>query len=447
MLGRILIICLLLPLGWAQGADLAGDQQELAQRYALLKEAALRVAESAEEGSATRAEQIRAAIRKSQELGVEQQLSEVVRLLEQERLAAAITDQEEIAEQLEELLRVMMEDPREAKLAAERKRLERLAAELKELIKRQRDLRNALDGAKLQNRLDQRQEQLADDTAQAAELSEGIESAFEDSPSLKEQIGKAEKAMRSAAKQMGQKQPSDVEPKQQEAQRDLETALREVEESLRQLREEEQQRRLASLAERLKAMHRGEIELRDNTVSLHKKQEPGDREFEVQLITLVERQTRLSSEAERATRLVRADGMSLVFADALLEIEHDMRAITRRMKRKEIAQPTQMLEQGVIDSLAQMIEVVDQSLADLEEQMKMKSQDGGGQPQDSSLIAKLAELRMLKAVQQRLMRQTATWDDIVDQEGGVTEDSKIEIERLADQQLRLGEAANHSASQ
>ena len=427
------------------GADLAGDQQEVAERYERLKGAALRIAESADDSAQARAEQIRLAIRKSQELRIEDRLSAVVRMLEDQRLAAAASDQDEIARQLEELLRLMLEDPREARLAAERKLLEKLARDLRSLIERQRSLRYAIQRSRIE-RLADPQSELADETSEARAASLGIEPNSPEAPTLAQQLGKAEDAMRKAAQAIGEADKDSAEEQQLEAQRAMEAALREVEESLRQLREEEQQRLLAGLADRLKEMHRGESELLADTSAVYLKGNAASRSTRVKIANLSQRQLQLAEEARRAARLVEADSMSLVFADALGQTEHDMRAIVRRLRREEIGESTQALQQAVIDALVEMIDAVDSTLDDLDRQRQSRQQQGGEAGIDSSLVARLAELRMLRAVQARIRRQTETWHEIVRREGVMTEEARMEIAELAEQQRKLSEASRHAAS-
>lgn len=427
-------------------ADVAGDQREVADRFARVKEAALRVAEAAEESDDARAEQVRTAIRKAQEFGVEDRLEAVVGLLEDQRLAAAAEGQQEVADRLEELLRVMLEDPREARLAEERRRLERLAREVRELAENQRTLRRAsMRGADPSQC--QRQARLADQAERAAESAEGIEAASPEAPSLEERLQEASESMRAAAEMLGDDaKQEDATEQQLEAQRGLEAALRDIEESLRQLREEEQQRRLAGLADRLKGMHRGESELLTDTEETGSLDGLSSRDAEVRVVALAQRQATLAREANRAARLVEADGASLVYADALRQVEQDMRVVEGRLEGHDVSESTRLLERGVVDSLAEMIDAVDESLADMDHQ-RQSGQQGTMSEMERRLLARLAELRMLRTVQSRLRRQTILWDEIIRREGAVTDEARAEIERLAEQQRRLSDASRHTASQ
>ncbi|MGL4514698.1 MAG: hypothetical protein ACRCT8_16540, partial [Lacipirellulaceae bacterium] len=264
---------------------LAGDQREVAERYERLEAAALRIADLAEasaaaEGApagAARAEQIRAAIRQAQTLGVRERFGRVVELLEGERLAAAQGDQAELAAGLEELLRVVMTDPRESRLGEERRRIERLAKELRSAARDQRDLRDRTEsGAEDRGAesLADEQRSLGERVTGLGELADQVEGAGTagtphqgeqggapqpegDSapPSLGERVKRAQGPMQKAEQRLREQDRADASKQQRDAERALEAAQRAAEEHLRQLREEEHQQRLASLADRLHRMH------------------------------------------------------------------------------------------------------------------------------------------------------------------------------------------------
>ena len=442
---------------WGQGlyaADLSGEQQLLADRYVRLKAAAMRIAESSEESAETRAKQIRAAISESQTLEIEMRFSRLVDQLERQRLSAATAGQTELARRLEDLLRVMIEDPREAELEETKARLERLAKEIGSLIRKQRSLRLATESGAGRSLLESadRQAQLAEQTKRLATSPDAQQSnpsgGSEQTP-ISDRIDKARQRMQSAERSLRSEDSEQATEEQLSAQQELEAAQREIEEALNQLREEQLQRKLVGLIDRLRVMHAGESKLREDTLALHAKHTDGSRQRSLQLGVsgLKESQQRIADEADRALRLVRADGASLVFADALEQVARDMDSILRRLDRQRIARGTQALQQGVIDSLSLMIDAVRQSLNDLEQHQQSREQSGGSGMMSSSLIAKLAEMRMLKAVQSRILRQTELWNDLSSAEGQDQSEVDRELLRLAEEQHRIAKAAAHASAQ
>jgi hypothetical protein len=69
--------------------------------------------------------------------------------------------------------------------------------------------------------------------------------------------------------------------------------------------------------------------------------------------------------------------------------------------------PTQQVEEDIIAALEEMIEALKKAQRDLKD--PQKSQPGGGQPPDPSLIDMLAEVKMLKSLQLRVNRRTETY--------------------------------------
>lgn len=447
-------------IGTAAGAaDLAGDQRELAARYDRLEAIALRIADLAGEGEQARADQIRAAIAKSRELGVDERFERVVGLLEAERLAAARSDQSELAAQLEELLRLVTADPGEARLDDERRRLEELVRGLNRAIRGQRSLRARTERLSTpapneqSDAIREEQEQLADRVERLAILAEedpeGGDAIGDDAPAgseaLGEQLGKADGAMRGAARGLSRGKSGEAREQQREAQRRLEAARRLAERALRQVREEEQQRRLASLADRLRKLLTAERAIASG-VSGAPTAERG-RAARIVGAKLADQQADAAEAAGRALRLVEEDGRSLVFAEAIRQSVTDMRAIERRLRDARFGALTESLVRGVVESLEEMLAAVDQELEQLHKNQEGGSRGGGGAAGDPGLIGRLAELRMLRSVQARLLRKTESWR----QAGAAGEATADELETglaaLAIEQQRLASAAEFARRQ
>ncbi|QDV72963.1 coiled-coil domain-containing protein [Botrimarina mediterranea] len=484
-------VVLFVSLAISGAAEVATDQRQVGIAYDRLETLALRIADAVEETDAARADQIRTAIGEARSLGIGERFDKVVVLLEQERYASARRDQTELATQLEELLRLVMADPNAARLEEERKRLEMLRREIRASLREQRAIRSRTERGEIAE-LEERQEELADRIERLREPAEetdrlsgrGKESvgksgdsdgkpkegqpgegqpgegepgeaepengkgeAGEESPSIAGRIESAGEAMRGAQQKLGKQDQSATE-EQLEAQRELEAAQREAEERLKQLREEEQQRKLASLAERFRRMHEAQTGLVGDTES--RLQAIGDdpaeatsRAGQLAAAKLAGRQGEVGALADQALRVVRADGTSRVFDDALTQALDDIRSAEERLREAQVDSTTLAIEQMVVDALAEMIAAVDESLDDLEKKQQQPPQGAPQSPQggDQGLVSKLAELRMIRSLQARLMRQTEVWRAARESGEAPADEVSERLAGLADDQRKLAAAA------
>ncbi len=473
LLAWTIALAALLPMG-AHAAKVAADQKQVAIGYERLETLALRIADAVEATDEARATQIRSAIGEARAAGLTGRFDKVVRLLERQRYQAARSDQTELATQLEELLRLVMADPSESRLEEERQRLEMLRREIRAALREQRSLRartergEGAESAERQEELASRIERLrepaeeadrsagrsgepspegkpAGDQPDGGESQEG-EASEADARSIAGRLDKGKQAMRQASEKLA-KNDREAEKDQRDAQRELEAAQREAEERLRQLREEEQQRRLASLAERFRRMHESEVTLHEDTQkrvdSLQAKpQAAASRTTQLAAAQLAQRQGEVGSAAELALRLVRADGSSLVFDDALSRVLDDMRAVEGRLDRTQLDNTTLALEQSIVEALAEMVAAVDESLDELEKQSAQGGKPGqslgGG---DRGLVSKIGELRMIRSLQRRLMQQTKVWNAAAASGEATAGEVAENLTSLAEEQRRLAESA------
>lgn len=479
----VAVSVLLLP-RICSAAEVATDQRQVAIGYDRLETLALRIADAVEETDAARADQIRTAIGEARSLGIGERFDKVVGLLEQQRYASARQDQTELATQLEELLRIVMADPNAARLEEEHKRLEMLRREIRASLREQRAIRSCTERGEIAEQAE-RQEELADRIERLKEPAEETDrlsgrgkdaegksgdskrkesngkpgegeskegeseesESGDESPSIAGRIGSAGEAMRGAQQKLGKQDQSATE-EQLEAQRELEAAQRETEERLKQLREEEQQRKLASLAERFRRMQEaqtglvGDTKRRIEAISAN----PADatsRAGQLAAAKLAGRQGDVGALADQALRVVRADGSSRVFDDALTQAVADIRSAEERLRQSQVDGTTLAIEQMVVDALAEMIAAVDESLDELEKKQQQPQQGAPQSPQggDQGLVSQLAELRMIRSIQARLMRQTEVWRAAAETGEAPPAEVSERLAGLADEQRKLAAAA------
>jgi Mg2+ and Co2+ transporter CorA len=141
--------------------------------------------------------------------------------------------------------------------------------------------------------------------------------------------------------------------------------------------------------------------------------------------------------------VVRADGSSRVFDDALTQAVADIRSAEERLRQSQVDGTTLAIERMVVDALAEMIAAVDESLDELEKQQQQPQQGAPQSPQggDQGLVSQLAELRMIRSIQARLMRQTEVWRAAAETGEAPPDEVSERLAGLADEQRKLAAAA------
>ncbi len=145
----------------------------------------------------------------------------------------------------------------------------------------------------------------------------------------------------------------------------------------------------------------------------------------------------LDRAGELAEKL-RGEQQIWVFAQRLDDARIDMEEIVRLLQAHDPGRYTQQLQNDVARVLVEMKEA-------FEREHRQRQQQGGEQsppgPQRRRLVPPLAELKMLRAMQEQLMRDTKDLDDAIQLQGGEpNEFQKRMLRRLAVRQGNLADA-------
>ncbi len=201
--------------------------------------------------------------------------------------------------------------------------------------------------------------------------------------------------------------------KQREAEERLREAIEELEEILRQLREEEVERSLASLETRLRRMLEMQNKVLEETTRLQEiTGEAASRQVQISASKLALDERKLLAEGERAFLLLREEGSSAAFPEAIEQLNADISSVADRLSNGDVGTLTVNIEQEIVSSLEEMVE----ALVQVQKDNKKKKQDQqapgqgptGGEPGDQPLVDKLAELRLIRTLQLRINNRTNT---------------------------------------
>ncbi|MDZ4657905.1 MAG: hypothetical protein SH868_10050 [Bythopirellula sp.] len=279
-------------------------------------------------------------------------------------------------------------------------------------------------------------------SGESGESSESQSQQQSQSPSEKavEKLQQAKERMKQAEERLKKAERDEAVQEQEAALRELEQAKAELEKILRQLREEEMERMLVLLEARIRKMLEAQNAVYDQTVKLEESTDHiPEHELEIASASLGRQEDQIVNEADRALMLLREDGTTVAFPEALQQAREDMQTVADRLRRVKPDAITQGLEMDIIATLEETLAALQQALKELREQ-KASQQQGGGEPGEQPLVDQLAELRMIRALQNRVNGRTEFYDKLI--EGDRTQEAELleALVQLAQRQEQIFEA-------
>jgi hypothetical protein len=275
-----------------------------------------------------------------------------------------------------------------------------------------------------------------------------------DNDVARQRVREAEQAMREARNKLEQAERDGAMSDQEDARRKLEQAKAKLEEILRQLREEEVERTLALLEARFRKMLEMQVEVYEGTVRVARVPE-ADRTHndEIEAGRLGRAERAVLEELRGAETLLREDGSSVAFPEAVAELRDDMEMVAGRLAESKVDELTQSTEQDIITALEEMIAAFQQAQRENEEkQERSPNQSPSGEPSEPPLVDGLAELRMIRALQMRVNTRTKKYAQLIaagrndqkdddqqgDEQGQAERADLVEaLEQLSDREARI----------
>ena len=284
---------------------------------------------------------------------------------------------------------------------------------------------------------------------QPGESSPPSEASEEQSPPpsdnevARQRVREARQAMEQARQKLEKAEREGALADQDEARHKLEEAKARLEEILRQLREEEVERTLALLEARFRKMLQMENEVYEGTVRLDRvAAEDRDPNDEIEAGRLGRKQGAVLDELRGAEVLLREDGSSVAFPEAVDELREDMETVSGRLAQAKVDSLTQSTEKDVIAALEEMIAAFQKAQKDQEEQQQRQGQQQAGEPQEPPLVDQLAELRMIRALQMRVNKRTQEYAKLVSGDEGQADQPELleALEKLSKREARIHRA-------
>lgn len=238
----------------------------------------------------------------------------------------------------------------------------------------------------------------------------GDDQQKDDNP-VKKQIEDANKYQKQAEDEIEKGKNDSASDKQADAIKKLEEAKKKLEELLKQMREEELERLLADLEKRCRYMLALQIEVRDGTVTLDKDiistgSKP-DVAHAARSNKLGDKEDEIVREAHAALKLIKTEGSAVAFAEVFEQVSKDMETAMNRLRRTDVGEVTQRIENDIIETLKEMIEALKKAQKDAKSPPPPPGKSPPPPPPGNKpLIDMLAELKMIFAMQRRVNART-----------------------------------------
>jgi hypothetical protein len=258
----------------------------------------------------------------------------------------------------------------------------------------------------------------------------------------REQLEQARREMQRAIERLQQQQKDQAIENQDAAVDRLEELKAQLEQILRQLREDERESYLTMLEARFQNMRRRQQHINTETVRLDQIEESSrvQQNFASQVDNIRKEQEDNALEAEKALHLLKEEGSSVAFPEAVEQMHQNMILVVSRLSRQETGPTTQVVEKLILETLDEMITALRQELQKQQEKKQQGPQGGQGEPQDPGLVNQLAELKLIRSLQNQiniLTRQIGT--EVVTGEADAADRQKL-VQDLKRRQARIQEA-------
>jgi hypothetical protein len=256
----------------------------------------------------------------------------------------------------------------------------------------------------------------------------------------RDQIEQAKRDMERAIEELKKRNRDKASDAQDEALRKLVEAKEQLEEILRQLREEERQLLLAALEARFQKMLAMQLMVYQGTVEIGKVDEGSRTGLHTnKAVKLARDEEQIVLEAGKALVLLREEGSSVAFPEAVEQMQQDMLTVSRLLERTKVDELTQGIEQDIIEQLEEIIEALQKEM-DKPDDDQQDGESDQGEPQDPELVDQLAELKMLRGLQLRINRRTRRLGTQIEAEQATDPDIVTELQKLGRRQARIQEA-------
>ncbi len=261
----------------------------------------------------------------------------------------------------------------------------------------------------------------------------------------RKELEQSRESMKRAIEELKEKKLDDASKEQDDAIRKLIEAKDKIEEILRQLREEEQKLMLAALESRFKKMLAMQLIIYHDTVRLSKAGDAEKSSAQARAVKLAQDENEIAIEAEKALIMLKEEGSSIAFPEAVSGIRHDVQTLVGWLREAQVGELTQTVEKDVIEALEELVEALQKEMEKADDAKKKQQQQQQQQQQDGNekpLVDQLGELKMLRSLQYRVNRRTKQLGRSFDGEQALKPEVVQQLHDLSGRQSRIQQATS-----
>lgn len=257
----------------------------------------------------------------------------------------------------------------------------------------------------------------------------------------REQLQKARDEMQQAIEELQKNRLDKASQEQEAALAELAKAKEQLEEILRQLREEERELVLVAMEARLRDLLGRQVTIFNATVGLASVPEADrtDRQ-RGRAIELSRQEDELAVDSLKALTLLKDEGSSIAFPQALSQIHHDLQSVARRLEIGEVGELTQAIQRDIIEALEELVEAFRKEIEKSKDKKQQPQEQQQMQEQEKQLVDKIAELKLLRSQQFRVNRRTRQVARMIDGEQATDPDLRRQLEELSRRQSQIQRA-------
>lgn len=430
---------------------LAARQLDLAREFDKIQQRMQRAADNAASDNAAGHDPLSAgsvsdALAQSRELGLSQRMHESGREIAANRFGQAIEAEQQINEGLGEMLDILANrrehelDRLVKKLREAGERLSELRQEQQGLQKKWRAAADESDKAARRRQLERLTRQQQQTAAATQRLARSLERLQAERAGQKASQGRA--SMERAGAQGQQDQAAAAAEAADQADRDLEEAERELAKRLAQAEADLAEEQMTRLEDVLTAILDGERKLLEETrhyAEVERSQGELTRPQAISVGDLAKQQQAIALDTAGVTKKLTTP----VFHFAFTQAAEQMRRAAGLLENRQTAAPTQQAEARAIDLIAHAVEALKPAAGEQpqkpaeqegEENGQAGQQNGGGDPAQI-----LAEMKLLKWMQEDVNARTKALAETHRNDGALTPEAQSEYRELSRQQGVIAE--------
>ncbi len=376
--------------------------------------------------------------------GVAEQMRQAGRGVEQNRIGQANQGQRQGRRRVARAFGYSLQPPRE-RIGPARKKLREAEGELAQIAKRQQGLEKKSKAAAQLAEPERRREleRLAREQRQLQEEAERFSRKLErlQAEQAGANVGKAGGEMGQASDSGASGDAAAAAEQAEAAEKDLADAQRELAARRQQAESDLAQEQLARMEDAVASMHERQQKLIGETVHYQLREAERDHLTRAEAASVRELARNQLSLRDEMQELAKTLAGAEVFQFVLELGGGDMTRAAERLDRRDVGDETLRAENGALDRIAQLQDALRPDSASPKEE----SQDEGGgegqgegqqQPQKPRSVA---ELKLLKAIQEQINNRTSALADARRESASVTSDQELEYQALSREQGRLAD--------